>query len=270
MKRLTALFMMIAGLWCSPAYAVLPVEGMSPTSLGVDYSGMWRGEKITKRNIPGHESAHHLNLRYAPVPYVLLSLGFGAANFTVDTSLQTQFKGTYNFSPSLGFSLYSPFLIKKTLRVTAGAKAYYLYTRNKEKSHIYSGPFVNPEAGAVVSIGEYIDLEAGARGNMVFGRMQENREPALNFSNSQRIRAYLSAMIYAPSEGAYFLFDFDASPKIDMDWSRGPAESAIGITVGIILRQNKDKLRKKLIDDPDFPGYREMQKKTEEMEQELK
>lgn len=266
MKKTFALFMMIAGL----AYAVLPVEDMSSTSLGVDYSGTWRGEQITLRNVPGHESAHHLNLRYAPLPYVLLSLGLGAANFTVDTCLQTQFKGTYNFSPSLGLSLFSPFLIKKALRVTAGAKTYYLYTRNKEKSHIYSGPFVHPEAGAVVSIGEYIDLEAGARGNFIFGRMQENREPALNFSNSERIRGYFSATIYAPSEGAYFILDFDASPKIDMDWSKGPAESAIGITLGVILRQNKNKLRKKLIDDPEFPGYREMQKKTEEMEQELK
>jgi hypothetical protein len=273
MKRTIAIVATVVGFY-SATHAMLPIQDMSKYSIGIDYSGMWRGEEITKQNIPGHESAHHLNVHYAPLPYLQLSVGFGAASFSVDTftvdTLQRQFKGTYNFSPSLGISAYSPFLLKKLLRVTAGVKAYFLYSRNKEKSFVYSGPLVNPSAGAIVSLGEYIDIEAGVRGNIIFGRMQQMGGAAVNFSNGQTVRTYLSAMMHTPSEGAYFIVDFDASPNIDLDWSKGPAESSIGISVGLILRQSKDKLAKKMIDDPSFPGYKNLQKKTEEMEKEMK
>jgi hypothetical protein len=270
MKKIISMFAMAVGLAVVTAYAVPPIEYLSSTSLGIDYSGMWRGEKITAQDVPGHESVHHLNVRYAPVPYVMLSLGFGVASFTVDAYRQTQFKGNYNFSPSLGLGVYSPFLLKKALRLTAGANAYFLYSKNEDKSFIYSGPFINPSAGAVFSLGEYLDLEAGARWNFIFGRMQHSGGTQTDFSNRETLRAYISATMYAPSEGAYMLVDFDASPDIDLDWSKGPAESSIGIAVGIILRQKNDNLSKKTINDAEYPGFKEMIKKTDDMEKELK
>ena len=266
MKGITLSLMAAAGLFFS-AYGGLPVQDMSPTSLALDYSGLWRGEKITKQKVPGHENVQLLNLHYSPVPYCAFSLGLGAARYSVDTVRQTQFKGTYNFSPSLGITLFSPFLLKKILRFTAGAKAYYLYTRNRDRSYLYSGSFMTPGGGVLVSLGEYVDFGLGVRGQLISGRMQKGREPALDFSNSQTMRTYFTAMIHSPSEGAYFLIDFDASPKIDLDWSNGPAESSIGISVGIILRSSKEKIMPKTMD---YPMQRELEKKLEDMEKELR
>lgn len=254
------------------SYAGIPVQDMSATSIGIDYSGMWRGEKITSANVPGHESVHLVNIRYSPGPCFLFSVGFGGAAFTVDTCRQSQFKGTFNFSPSLGVNLYTPYFVRHALRVTAGVKANYLYTRDTDKSYLYSGPFVTPGAGVIVSLGEFIDLEAGARGDFIFGRMQKGNNSPVNFSNKEQMRAYFTAMLHTPSEGAYLLIDFDASPEVNMDWSNGPAESSIGISLGLILRQEKDKIAKqrKMKEDADYPGFRAMQKKVEEMEDEMK
>ncbi|MGA2507147.1 MAG: hypothetical protein ABSF80_06705 [Chitinispirillaceae bacterium] len=254
------------------SYAGIPVQDMSSTSLGIDYSGMWRGERITSANVPGHESVHLINVRYSPNPYCLFSIGFGGANFRVDTSRQVQFKGTFNFSPSVGANFYTPFFARHVLRLTAGVKANYLYTRDADKSYLYSGPFVTPGAGIVVSLGEFIDLEAGARGDFIFGRMQKGSDSPAGFSNKERARAYFTAMLHTPSEGAYLLVDFDASPKVSMDWANGPAESSIGISVGLILRQEKDKIaqQRKMKEDADYPGFKEMRKKVEEMEEEMK
>jgi hypothetical protein len=269
MKRTVALFVMIAGL-AFTARAGLPVQDLSSTSIAVDYSGLWRGEQITKQKVPGHESVHHISVRYAPLPFIVLSAGVGGANFSVDTCQQKQFKGGYNFSPALGVNFYTPFLLKKKLRFTAGVKAHYLYTRNADESFLYSGPFVAPSAGIIVSLGEYVDLEAGARGDIIFGHMQSGSATPQVFSNSEQMRTYVSIMLHTPAEGAYLTVDFDASPKVDMNWSNGPAESSIGISVGFILRQQKDLLLNKSKENADYPGFKEMEKKIEEMEKTMK
>jgi hypothetical protein len=269
MKKLTLKPAAFAAALASAALAGPPVQDMSSTSIGVDYSGTWRGEKITERNVPAHESMHHINVRYAPLPYVLLSAGFGAANFGVDTCNQVQFKGGFNFSPSLGFSLFTPSFFNKKVRVTAGVKSHYLYTRNSDESYLYYGPVVVPNAGLIVSLGDYLDLEAGARGLLLFGHMQPGSRSAQVFSNGQQKRTYFSIMLHTPAEGAYMLVDFDASNGMDMNWSNGPAESSIGFTVGVIIRQSKDRLASKIKDNTDYPGYREMENKIEEMEKNL-
>jgi len=271
MKRTQLMFATIAAAGLlSAVSAGIPVQDMSSTSVGIDYSGVWRGAEITTLNVPAHESVHHVNVRYAPLPYVLLSAGFGAANISVDTCRQVQFKGSLNFSPALGINVFSPAFLKKTLRVTAGAKAHYLYTKNSDKSYVYSGPVVVPNAGFIVSLGEYVDLEAGARFMLMFGSMQKGSEDALSFSNGRQKRGYLSVMLHTPSEGVYMMADFDASSGMDMNWTNGPAESSIGISVGIILRQPKDRLSRRMNTYDDYPGYKEMEKKIDEMEKELK
>jgi hypothetical protein len=259
-----------AGLLSAIIAAGVPVQDMSSTSIGIDYSGVWRGEEITKRNVPAHESVHHVNVRYAPLPYIMFSAGLGAANFSVDTCQQVQFKGGHNFSPALGITLFSPAFLKKTLRVIAGAKAHYLYTRDNDKLFTYSGPVAITNGGFIVSLGQYIDIEAGARSMLIVGSMQEGDRKAQAFSNSDQLRGYFSVTLHSPSDGAYMSFDFDASRQMDMNWTNGPAESSIGVSIGIILRQPKDRLSRKMSNHEDYPGYKELEKKIEEMEKEMK
>jgi hypothetical protein len=259
-----------AALLATCAFAGPPVQDLSSTSIAVDYSGMWRGTEITSLNVPSHESVHHVNVRYAPLPFAVFSAGLGAADLSVDTCLQRQFKGGFNLSPSLGAALFTPPFLKKTVRITAGVKAHYLYTKNLDESFVYSGPVVAPNAGVIVSLSQFVDLEAGVRGLLIFGSMQEGNLNAEQFSNAQQKRGYFSVTLHTPSEGAYLSFDFDASPCIDMNWSNGPAESSIGVTVGIILRQPKDRLTRNMNEYDDYPAFKEMEKKIEEMEKEMK
>ncbi|MBN1128213.1 MAG: hypothetical protein JXA71_04470 [Chitinispirillaceae bacterium] len=259
-----------AALLATCAFAGSPVQDLSSSSIAVDYSGVWRGAEITALKVPAHESVHHVNVRYAPLPFLMLSAGLGGANISVDTCQQRQFKGGFNFSPSLGLALFTPPLIKNRLRVTAGAKAHYLYTRDQSESFVYSGPVVVPHAGVIVSLNGFVDLEAGGRGLLMLGRMQEGGGAAQEFSNAEQKRAYLSVTLHTPAEGAYLSFDFDASPGIDMDWAGGPAESSIGVSVGVILRQPNDKMSRKMSENEDYPGFREMEKKIEEMEKSMR
>jgi hypothetical protein len=250
------------------SFAGLPVQDFSLTSIGVDYTGLWRGETITKLTVPAHENTHHLGLRYAPVKYVAFSLGLGIANYTVDTIHQTQFKGSPSISPSFGFAAYSP-IIASFLRFTLNVKGYYLYCENKNKSFLYSGPFTAPGAGVVLSLGEKVDLEAGARGIVILGEMSKSGESTANyFSNNNMARGYLTLVMHSPSEGAYCMLDFDASPSIKMDWSDGPFESSISLTLGFILRA--DNRFKKTGTEATYPGYEELKKKIDKMEKEMK
>jgi hypothetical protein len=249
-------------------FAGLPVQDFSLSSIGIDYTGLWRGETITKSTVAAHENAHHLGLCYSPVKYAAFSLGLGIANYTVDTVGLTQFKGAIGISPSFGLDLYTP-TIANFLRIAAHAKGYYLNCENKSRSHQYSGPFLSPSAGAVFSVTEKLDLEAGARGLLVFGEMSRSGESTANyFSNNNRVRGYFSAILHSPYEGAYCVFDFDASPSIQSDLTDGPFESSLSLALGFILRT--DKRFKKTTTGSTYPAYEDLKKKLDEMEKEMK
>jgi hypothetical protein len=267
MKR-TATGSALLPLLCTLCFAGLPVQDMSASSIAVDYTGLWRGETITEGEIAAHENAHHLDLRYAPVPYVAFSLGFGIAGYTVDTVRLTQFKGVPGPSLSFGLDLYSPRFFD-ILRVTCSAKGYYLYTRNKNKDYLYSGPFVTPGLGLNVTLAEKLDLEAGGRGVLIFGEMSRSSDPsALYFSNNNKVRGYLTLVLHSPYEGAYCVLDLDASPAAAMDWGNGLFESSISLSLGFILRTKN--WRKGPSPQSTYPGYEKLKKKQDEMEQEMK
>ena len=106
-------------------FAGAPVQNMSSHSLALDYSGLWRGATITQQEVGAHENVQMFNIHYAPVPYLLLSAGLGAAAYAVDTNLadaahRIYYNGSFGFAPSFGISAYTPYLISKLLRVTAG------------------------------------------------------------------------------------------------------------------------------------------------------
>lgn len=267
MKHSISGFMAICAL-SATSFAGLPVQDFSLSSIGIDYTGLWRGETITKSTVPAHENTHHIGLCYSPAKYVAFSLGLGIANYTVDTVGLTQFKGTPGLSPSFGLDGYTP-MIGNFLRMAVHAKGYYLNCENKSKSHLYSGPFVTPSAGAVFSAAEKLDLEAGARGLLILGEMSRAGESTASyFSNNERVRGYLTVILHSPYEGAYCVLDFDASPSIQSDLSNGPFESSISLMLGFILRT--DKRFKKTTTGSTYPAYDELKKKLDDMEKEMK
>jgi hypothetical protein len=266
MKKVIPLFVMVIGAFFI-SFAGLPVQDMTFKSLGLDYNGQWRGEQITLKAVPAHENIQLVNFHYAPLPYVMVSLGVGVAAYSVDTCNGRQFTGDFGPSPSAGIDLYSPFFVYNMLRITAGVKANYLYSKNSAETYLYQGAFVSPGAGIIFSANDYIDIEVGGRGLLIFGQMEQAGVAPSNFSNKERARGYLSFLFHSPSEGAYFAFDFDASPAISADWSKGPAEASLGITLGFVLSKRKEKIDPKT--DALFPGFKEMQDREDQMKKDM-
>lgn len=267
MKKISIVFALVPGI-CFFVSAQ-PMQDMTPNSIALDYSGLWRGENITKKAVGAHESVHQIRLHYAPLPYGTITAGLGMSSYSVNPVEQTQFKGRWGFTPSLGVTFVSPYLAEKLLRIVVGGSFYYLNSRSADRTYAYAGAFVDPRAGVVFSIGEYADLEIGGRGLFIFGSMQKESEAGLNFSNTETARGYFSFTMHTPSEGAYCTIDFHASPKISMNWAHGPVESAIGLTLGCVLRTDWKRGKSDEPKEPDFPGFEEIRKKEKEMKKEI-
>ncbi|MBN2037002.1 MAG: hypothetical protein JW768_09700 [Chitinispirillaceae bacterium] len=269
MKKNRYVLFIISGMLFG-AQAGVPVLDMSLTSIAIEYTGLWRGEAITKLDIPAHENAHHISIHYSPVPYVAMGFGIGMAGYSVDTVRSTQFKGVPGISPSFNLSGYSP-RIADVVRFTLGAKGYYLHTRNEDKSHLYAGGIVNPGLGVIFSIGNNLEIELGGRGLVIFGEMSEDSSDAISyFSNRNLARGYLSLLMHTPSEGAFCMMDFDASPAAQAEWNKGPVEASISFSLGFILRTEKYHRAYKKASDSAYPGYEDLKKRQEQMEEEMK
>jgi hypothetical protein len=269
MKKNRYVLFIISGMLFG-AHAGVPVMDMSLTSIAIEYTGLWRGEAITELDIPAHENAHHISIHYSPVPYVSMGLGIGMAGYSVDTVRSTQFKGVPGISPSFNLFGYSP-MIADIVGFTLGAKGYYLHTRNKGQSYLYAGGIVNPCLGVIFSIGNNLQIELGGRGLVIFGEMSESGSTATsNFSNRNLARGYLSLLMHTPSEGAFCMIDIDASPAAQADWNKGPIESSISFSLGFILRTEKYAREYKKASDSTYPGYDDLKKRQEQMEEEMK
>lgn len=274
MNKIIPLFAAIA-IFSTLCYAGTPVQNMSSHSLALDYSGLWRGETITKQEVGAHENAHLFSLRYAPFPYLLLSAGLGMSSYSVDANgtdatHKTYYKGEFGLAPSFGINAFTPYLFPKILRVTAEAKGYYMNSTDETESYGYSGLFATGDAGLIFSIGSSVDVEIGGRGLIILGEMQKKGDSVLGFSNNEPVRGYLSVTVQTPLEGGYITLDFDASPNISGDWSAGPAESSIGITAGVVLRGRTAAEKLKPADEKNFPNYKNLENKADTLRKELK
>jgi hypothetical protein len=257
------------------SYAGAPVQNMSAGSFSLDYNGLWRGENITMQKVGANEDVQTIAIGYSPAPYLFLSVGLGVASYSVDTntangSQQIFYNGNFGIAPTFVLTAYTPYLYGKLVRITAGAKGYFLNTTDPTKQYGYGGFFATGGAGLVFSLGTHVDLEIGGRGLLVMGEMQQVNNPQYDFSNDTKSRGYLSVTVQTPGEGGYIALDCDASPDVTGDWSNGPKEASIGITAGVIFhsRAAMDKLKEP--EEKNFPHFRELQGQIDTLRKELK
>ena len=258
----------------SLAIAKSPVRYMTLQSIGIEYTCLWRGQTITEAVVPSHEQFWYVNVNYAPFEYLQFLFGLGSDRFKVDTYDDKTFKGNYGFSFSAGAYAYSPAFVNKLFRVTAGSDFLYLNCKD-DHNYKYSGPVADPIAGIIIHAGGYVDVEIGAKGHFIIGKMQNiNNDETEDFSNNEYIKGYLNLTACSPF-GAYAQFHFDASPKLQEDWKKGPYEASMGFTVGIILKderaKKKGKKGKKGKKEKSkyFPEYEDMKKKQDKMKEDI-
>jgi hypothetical protein len=241
---------------------------MDSRTLGFGYSFALRGQNITSANAPSNEVLHQAVLGYAPIPYLSLQAGLGFDRFSVDANDQVRFRGDYGLANSVGATAYSPAFAMDYLRASLGA--HFLFLKSEDgRGFRYSAVVSSPHLGLIVSPTVYIDVGAGARGHFVNGGMESPREEK-DFANADIGRGYLSVTLKSPYERAFLHFDVDFSPEVDMDWSDGPREASISLSVGALIgwrgkSREKDPGEKPIY----FPAYPEMKDRQEKMAEEL-
>lgn len=248
----------------------IPIEDMSRSTLGIEYKGMVAGQTITRATVHSFFKPHYLMVRYAPLPYLLISAGAGATKFSTAEYDSTRFDGTRGVSAAIGVHGFSPRLID-FLMITAGTHAYLL--NSKQDDYHYTAAVADPIAGIRFLIGDMLDIEAGAKGHILYGRMNgpASKSP-LNFSNNNRVRGYLSTTLHSFPGGAYMTLSLDLSPQAKSDWSDGPHEASLSLQVGALIRTRRsvaitDKKGKKV---DYFRNYDKMKEQQEKMADEVR
>ncbi len=263
---------------CLSAVSVMaksPVRCLSSTSLGVEYICLWRGQNITKADVPSHEQIQQFAFNYAPFEYLQFLIGLGMDRFRVDTYVNTnnnhvRFRGNYGFSfAAAGYVNTPAFKVneKDILRFTGGCDILFLNSKDNH-DYKYSGPVINPHVGLLAMIGPYFDMEAGVRWHFIDGKMRYSETDAESpFSNNETMRGYF-AMTLASNVGAYAKFNFDVSQETTRNWQNGPREASIGFAVGFVMKTQRKPVKKKE-KSTYFPKYEEMKEKQEKMIEEL-
>jgi hypothetical protein len=251
------------------AYAQFPMQNMGLNRLGIGYSFLASGQNITQQKTPSQQLAHHLLVGYTPVPYVGLVLGMGVADFQTEPTATTgAFRGGFGFSPMAGLRLATPAWVQNMLRVTAGFSAQYLQS-DDVNGLSYNAFILDPDLGLQLSPLGFLNIQVGGRFHLVDGTIEPpHGAKSSAFSNGTTARGYLGATLKTPSEGAFFSIDLDLSPDADANWSHGPVESTIRITMGTVLgwRSREPKVSP---NNPYFPNYRELKDRQEQMSDQL-
>ncbi|MBN1308820.1 MAG: hypothetical protein JXA18_12930 [Chitinispirillaceae bacterium] len=248
----------------------VPVEDMSPFTLGIEYQGMIAGQTITRASVHSLFRPHYLTVRYAPLPYLLVSAGAGSAKFSIAEYDSTRFDGNRGISAAIGLHGFTPRLID-FLMITAGTHGYLL--NSTQDDYRYIAAVADPVAGVRCLIGDMLDIEAGAKGHIIYGRMNG---PAvtdpLTFSNNNRIRGYLSMTLHSFSGGAYMSLSMDLSPYAEPDWSDGPYEASLSLRIGALIRTRRSDAitdaKEKKVDY--FRNYDKMKEQQEKMADEMR
>jgi hypothetical protein len=254
---------LIALLWSSIVLGQFPAQDMGLRTLGTSISATLRGQEITSANVPSHEHIYMWNLAYAPVSYVLITGGIGFDRFEVDKNKDVEFNGDMGVSPTLGLSLYTPMFLN-FLRITCGANLLYMNSEDANDFK-YSGVVINSHLGAIFSISSYLDFNTGLKLHQIEGTMyQPGAQRGDLFSNANNYRFYASLMVKSVQEQVFFNIDFDISPEVNTDWSNGPSESTVGLSIGFFFGWKERK--KKTASNPlYFEGYKELKEKQKKM-----
>lgn len=257
-----ALVLALAGA----ARAQLPVEDMDSRSLGLSYTIALQGQNITESEVVSNAVLHQVRLGYAPIPYLTLQAGGGINRFTVGPGDRTHFRGDYGFSAYFGAAGFSP-AFAGLLRGTAGVDMSTLSSENS-RGYRYSAVVSNPFLGLIVSPTPFLNAAVGARLHLVDGAIHGPRIEEQVFANSEIVRGYLSLTLKTPFERAFLNVDLDFSPEVDGDFSDGPRESAVAVSLGTVLGW-KGKTQPAPEKPMYFPAYQEMKDRQKKMAEEI-
>lgn len=247
--------------------AVADVWGENKTgrAVSVEYQYTAGGQAITEADARSNEQIHRMSVGYIPSDLFSFSVGMGLERFKVPGA---PFEGRFGISPCAAVSFYSPPFTGETGRLHTGLS--WIYLNSEDSGILYEGPVYDPYAGLEFGIGRHFSFEIGIKGHILDGKIKrsETNEEVSPFSNRNKGRAYVSSLLKSPGEGIFAVIDFEFSPEFSKNWDRhGPIESAMGIKLGVLIREDKtnEKIEKKSA--AYFPEMKKMKEKANELEE---
>ncbi len=246
----------------------VPTADMGTATLGLEYQGFLAGQLLAASEEHSELRTFNFLLRYAPVPYVLLTAGGGGAQFS-----RRQNDMLLAISPSIsaagGIDLFTPTFLH-LLSVTAGS-GMILFSSTVERDARYTPALlINPSAGLLLQVGKAGSVEAGVKGHLL---RNIGAEAIDSLSAENPVRGYLALNLHAPGKAGYLLIAADASPQVTAtDWSNGPEEVSFSLQLGLLLKQPGSKKKNAKGEHPDeyFGDYDRMSGELDTLAKELK
>jgi len=305
MKKLlsAAVFTVITAVFAHGAG--VPVQNMTPFSLGLEYHGTITGHPTLYNFDSSSFVSHFARLHYSPFKFLRLSGGIGGSHAynSANNPMGDNPKGRDNktgFSATGGAALFLPKLLP-VLSITAGYDGSYLKYGEEDTLYILNnnrdtvlinfnsygktiGKLHAPYAGLIFHPNRFMDVEIGGmykifevtktRTNNDWTWVDDStRILAGSVTNSvgeqiKEMRIYGSVTLHEPRSGAYLSAGASAAPKIKSEnrTNNYLTRSSMWLSIGAIIRDPRyGRCTKGEFSD----SYLELKQRQNEMAQEL-
>jgi len=240
--------------------AQLPVRSAEQGLHGLAYDFAWRGEDITDAKARAHLLVHRAVYSWAPWEYLELSLGAGAARYSIYEYGNGEFEGNWQFTPSAGLVLNTP-AIAGIVRLRGALD--YCWWQSEDSNIEYSAHVLDPALSLVWNAKRF-DVEMGVLTHMDFGTMETTGKES-DFSNYYVPRGFAALTILLPGR-TFMRLHGDVSTEVE-GWHGGPTESTIGLSFGWLSRSIETESPEPAMRH--FPAVPELRAKQQQMTDEL-
>lgn len=215
-------------------WAEMPVGNLGIASLGISYTFEINGYTVEDQSSAVTSILHMGGLHYAPIPYTLFTLKFGAGGVKAqDMGVVT--KGDPGFAFTGGLNLFTP-EFAKILTVTGGA-AFTTLSSDAGTEYVTSRN-VRSHLGLIIEALAFMDLELGAKYNYYFGHSDVSYLAGDDFANEDRVMGYAQVTLHNPAIGAFISINGEFSPETQTD-GEGIYNSVLSVSIGTVLSHQR-------------------------------
>ncbi len=217
-----------------PLTAEIPAGNLGIHSLGVSYNFEMTGFTIPDGRESSALQVHLSGLHYAPVPYIMFTMKFGAGNaVNQDTNLTVS--GDYGFAFKGGASFYSP-EFTNILRITGGSYFTRLQSPHIEKG-TYTANISNSHLGVIIEALSIIDFELGFKYCYTSAETTQGLFSGFDTIAESYLISYGQFTIHS-STGAFLVIGGDFSPEFTTD-NEGIYNGSFLLSVGTVMKHRR-------------------------------
>jgi len=252
----------------SMAFGIKPPLLFTAQTVGIEYTGMWKGQQIDSDLFSAQELLSFATAHFAPLPFMHLNVGAGINSFAAVSKNQDGPEYAPSFAPAAGLTFYTPSFAADHLSMNAGVQFYYLVRAETDKG-TFNGAFTAPFVGMTLQPLEFLNFSFGARGNVISGTRKKTDGSKNLFHNAEYLKGFAELGLFSQKKGVWCILGMDASPEVSFNSRIGPDEASLYFSVGFTMMpfEKKDFYEKTF--DQFFPMRKKLEEKLDRLEKEL-